>query len=101
MNLSELRHTIRVKLKNGESYGNIGLSLGISKAMVRYIETHDKYKPSKKMIKILNLDPSPSQLYTLTRNQKLDKIARSRGYACWSAYESAMIREMEACQLIS
>lgn len=99
MNLSEIRHTIKARLKNGESYGNIGLSLGISKAMVRYIETHDKYKPSKKMIKILNLEPSPSQLYTLTRRQKLDKIARARGYACWSAYESAMIREYDVQNL--
>ena len=93
MNLIELRCHIINKRENGVSYGKIGKEFCIAGSMVEYIETHENYKPSKQMISKLNLDPDPSLVYTRTRRQKLDKIARARGYACWSAYESAMIRE--------
>ena len=77
------------------SYGHIASKLGIEPSMVKYIETHENYKPSKRMIAKLKLDPDPSLVYTRTRRQKLDRIARSWGHACWSAYESAMIREYD------
>ena len=95
MNIGTVRQEIINKRLKGETYESIACNLGINRALVFHIETHEKYKPSKKIAKILNLDPDPSLVYTRTRRQKLDKIARSRGYACWSAYESAMIKEME------
>jgi len=98
MNLIELRCHIINKLKNGESYGKIGSGLGISRAMVKYIETHENYKPSKRMVGILNLDPDPALIYTRTRNQKLNEVAKKKGYASWSSYGTAMIKEMEECQ---
>jgi len=63
--------------------------------LVFHIETHENYRPSKKIKALLKLDPEPSLVYTRTRRQKLDRIARLKGYACWSAYESAMIREYD------
>ena len=59
-----------------------------------------KIPTSKKVCKRLGLVMPEKHLsseltYTRIRNQKLDKIARDMGYACWSAYESAMIRERE------
>ena len=95
MNLIELRCYIINKRENGVSYGKIGKEFGIAGSMVEYIETHENYKPSKNMVAKLNLDPTPSQVYTLTRRQKLNRIARSWGHACWSAYESFTIREHE------
>ena len=95
MNLIELRCYIINKRENGVSYGKIGKEFGIPGSMVEYIETHENYKPSKQMIAKLKLDPDPSLVYTRTRRQKLDRIARDMGYACWSAYESAMIREYD------
>ena len=98
MNINQLRERIISKRDKGESYRRIASKLGLEPSMVRYIETHENYKPSKRMVKILNLDPEPSLAYARTRNQKLDEIARSWGYSGWCAYGTAMIKEYEECQ---
>ena len=95
LSFHKLRLSIIDRRKNNETYRSIGESLGISGALVYHIETRENYRPSKKIKKLLGLDPTPSQVYTKTRRQKLDKIARDMGHACWSAYESAMIREYD------
>jgi AraC-like DNA-binding protein len=101
MNLVELRCYIVNKLKNGESYGKIGSGLGISRAMVKYIETHENYKPSKSMKEMLKLDPTPALEYTRTRNQKLNEIARELGFGSWCKFCTYLLKEYEECQNIT
>jgi len=82
MQLHALRQYIQLSRQNA-TYGQIGEALGINKALVKYIETHPDYRPSKRIETILHLDPSPDLVYTRTRTADLDAIARSWGFTSW------------------
>jgi hypothetical protein len=90
MQLHELRQYIQLSRQNA-TYGQIGEALGISGAMVKYIETHPDYRPSKRMEMTLHLDPSPDLVYTRTRRDKLNTVAVSWGYGGWCQFETAVI----------
>ena len=92
MNLIELRRSIISRRLKGDSYNSIGAQIGIHRSLVKYIETHPGYSPSQTLIERLKLTRTPSQLYTLSRRQRLDKIARLLGYASWSEYETLTLR---------
>lgn len=92
MDIRELHRSVVEMLKT-RTYDDVGETLGISRAMVRYIETHPDYHPSHKMIAILQLDPSPDQLYTQTRQASLNAAARARGWDCLSDYLTAVLHE--------
>jgi len=93
MKLPDLRTNIQTRRANNETYGSIAISLGINRSMVKYIETHESYRPSRRITNILNLDPCPDLIYTRSRRERLDEIAKAWGYTCWSAYETLTLRE--------
>jgi len=91
MQLHVLRQYIQLSHQNA-TYGQIGEALGINKALVKYIETHPDYRPSKRIEAILHLDPSPDLVYTRTRRERLNAIAVSWGYESWCQFETAVIK---------
>lgn len=94
MRLSELHTSIR-KRHETEPYSSIAFSLGINKALVKYIETHPHYRPSRRIAAILKLDPDNDLRYTRTRRERLDEIARSKGHKSWCALETHVLKEYE------
>ena len=92
MTANELHRQV-VELRKTRTYEAIGEMLGISRAMVKYIEAHPGYRPSAEMKEKLHLDPSPSLAYTRSRNAALDDLARERGYSSWSAVGTAALKD--------
>ena len=92
MQIDLVRVDIKKRRENNETYESISRTLGINRAMVKYIETHPNYTPSKRIMAILFQDPPKSLQATRERNATLNEIARSWGYASWSAYGTEQIR---------
>ena len=90
--LDELHGLINKRRFSGDSYSAIAADLGISKAMVRYIETHPGYRPSRRMRDLLNLAPDSNLAYTRSRREALDGLARAHGYSSWSGFETALLK---------
>lgn len=76
------------------SYNKLALKYDVNVRYIWDLLVNEHVPHSRKVCKKLGIIKKGLS-YTRTRRQKLDRIARSRGYACWSAYESAMIRENE------
>jgi len=53
MQIRQIYLTIKTRRANGEYYSSIADDLGINKALVKYIEMHPNYKPSKHIAAIL------------------------------------------------
>lgn len=93
MNLTDIRIQITVRRVNGETYKEIGKSLGISAPEADRI-AHGK-RPGKKVSAILGLDPSPALQATRRRIAKANQIARAWGFKSWSEYTTRMIEIYE------
>jgi len=97
MKLCTLRQDIINKRLKGETYESIALGLGINRALVFHIETHENYKPSRHIKKLLGLEPDIT--YTSTRRKNLNKIARYFGHSSWCAYETALLNTIDTDKL--
>jgi len=86
------------RLKNEKdelgSYNKLAKKYGVNVRYVWEYLTTGKVPSSRKVQRKLGIKTT-ALIYTRTRRQKLDRIARDMGHACWSAYESAMIREYD------
>ena len=94
MDKGNLHQTV-VNLRESWTYEQIAHELNISRAMVKYIESHPDYKPGKRMAKAMNLDPDPGQLYTKSRIARLNERARLRGYPSFSAVATEFMKDIE------
>ena len=92
MKLHQLRLTIQQRRKLGDTYHSIASDLGIERALVKYIETHEDYKPTRRTRRVLALDPDPGVAYRRRRREALDAMAESWGYPSWSVYETTLLK---------
>ena len=91
---NEVTERLKKEYSEIRSYNKLAIKYGVNVRYVWDLIANNKVPHSKKICKKLGI-VKKGLSYTRIRNQKLDKIARDMGYACWSAYESAMIRERE------
>ena len=91
MNIDNIRCIIINKRLKSETYESIAKGLGISRALVRYIETHENYHPSRRVGKLLGIRTADD--YTVNRRKRLDSIAVKWGYPSWCAYETYILKE--------
>ena len=86
----------RLKIEKEElgSYDKLAKKYGVNVRYVWELLALGKMPRSKKIRNKLGIIP-PSLVHTRTRTKKLNKVARSMGYARWCAYGTAMIKEYE------
>jgi len=92
----------RLKIEKEElgSYDKLAKKYGVNVRYVWELLTKGKMPKSKKVRNKLGIIP-PSLAHTRARTKQLNEIARSKGFASWCAYGTAMIKEMEECQNIT
>jgi len=76
------------------SYNKLALKYGVNVRYVWDLLANDRVPHSRSICKKLGIIKQGLS-YTRTRNQKLNEVARMKGYTSWSAYGTAMIKEME------
>ena len=97
---NEVTERLKKEYSEIRSYNKLAIKYGVNVRYVWDLIANNKVPHSKKICKKLGI-VKKGLSYTRLRNQKLNEIAKLKGFSSWCNYCTHLIKEYEECQNIT